>query len=67
LKVTGRICSTRPAAAYAVFLGDAGVPDDHAGALELNVFDGDVPEGPPPSAPSTGFFLLSFSSTSRPH
>jgi glyoxylase I family protein len=43
-----------------VFLGDAGVPDDHAGVLELNVFDGDVPEGPPPSPPRTGFFLLSF-------
>jgi catechol 2,3-dioxygenase-like lactoylglutathione lyase family enzyme len=44
----------------AVFLGDAGVPDDHAGVLELNVFDGDVPAGPPPSPPTTGFFLLSF-------
>lgn len=44
----------------AVFLGDAGVPDDHAGVLELNVFDGDIPEGPPPSPPGTGFFLLSF-------
>jgi hypothetical protein len=33
----------------AVFLGDAGVPDDHPGVLELNVFDGNVPEGPPPS------------------
>ena len=44
----------------AVFLGDAGVPDDHAGVLELNVFDGDVPEGLPPSPPRTGFFLLSF-------
>jgi len=39
---------------HAVFLGDAGVPDDHAGVLELNVFDGDVPEGPPPSPPRTG-------------
>jgi catechol 2,3-dioxygenase-like lactoylglutathione lyase family enzyme len=44
----------------AVFLGDASVPDDHAGVLELNVFEGDVPDGPPPSPPSTGFFLLSF-------
>jgi catechol 2,3-dioxygenase-like lactoylglutathione lyase family enzyme len=44
----------------AVFLGDAGVPDDHAGVLELNVFEGDVPEGPSPSPPRTGFFLLSF-------
>src|SRR5258708_8893809 len=44
----------------AVFLGDAGVPDDHAGVLELNVFDGDIPTGPPPSPPRTGFFLLSF-------
>ena len=44
----------------AVFLGDPHVPDDHAGVLELNVFDGDVPAGPPPSPPKTGFFLLSF-------
>jgi catechol 2,3-dioxygenase-like lactoylglutathione lyase family enzyme len=44
----------------AVFLGDAERPDDHAGVLELNVFDGDVPAGPPPSPPRTGFFLLSF-------
>jgi catechol 2,3-dioxygenase-like lactoylglutathione lyase family enzyme len=44
----------------AVFLGDAGRPDDHAGVLELNVFDGDIPEGAPPSLPRTGFFLLSF-------
>lgn len=45
---------------HAVFLGDAGVPDDHAGVLELNVFDGEVPEEPPPSPPRTGFLLLSF-------
>ena len=44
----------------AVFLREARVPDDQAGVLELNVFDGDVPEGPPPSPPGTGFFLLSF-------
>ena len=44
----------------AVFLGDARVPDDHAGVLELNVFDGVVPAGPPPSPPRTGFFMLSF-------
>ncbi|MGP0028831.1 MAG: VOC family protein [Streptosporangiaceae bacterium] len=44
----------------AVFLGDPRVPDDHAGVLELNAFDGDVPPGPPPSPPVTGFFLLSF-------
>jgi catechol 2,3-dioxygenase-like lactoylglutathione lyase family enzyme len=44
----------------AVFLGDPGVPDDHAGVLELNVLDGDVPDGPPPAPPRTGFFLLSF-------
>ena len=44
----------------AVFLGDAGVPDDHAGVLELNVFDGDIPAGPPSSPPQAGFFLLSF-------
>ena len=51
----------------AVFLGDAAVPDDHAGVLELNVSDGDIPTGPPPSPPRTGLFLLSFSPTSRPH
>lgn len=44
----------------AVFLGDARVPDDHAGVLELNVFDGDVPAGPPSSPPRTGIFLVSF-------
>ena len=44
----------------AVFPGDAGVPDDHAGVLELNVFDGDILAGPPPAPPRTGFFLLSF-------
>jgi catechol 2,3-dioxygenase-like lactoylglutathione lyase family enzyme len=44
----------------AVFLGDTRVPDDQAGVLELNVFDGGVPAGPPPSPPKTGFFLLSF-------
>jgi glyoxylase I family protein len=44
----------------AVFLGDSQVPDDHAGVLELNTFDGDIPEGPPPSSPRTGFFLMSF-------
>jgi len=44
----------------AVFLGDAAVPDDHAGVLELNVFDCDIPTGPAPWPPRTGFFLLSF-------
>jgi catechol 2,3-dioxygenase-like lactoylglutathione lyase family enzyme len=44
----------------AVFLGDADVPDDHDGVLELNMFGGDVPAGPPPGPPATGFFLLSF-------
>ena len=44
----------------AVFLGDPRVPDDHAGVLELNYFDGDVPAGAPPSPPRAGFFLLSF-------
>ena len=44
----------------AIFLGDARVPDDHAGVLELNVFDGYLPAGPPSSPPRTGFFLMSF-------
>ena len=44
----------------AVFLGDAGIPDDHAGVLELNAFEGDVRAGLPPAPPRTGFLLLSF-------
>jgi glyoxylase I family protein len=44
----------------AVFLGDPGVPDDHAGVLELNVLGGDISAGPPPSGPRTGFLMLSF-------
>ena len=44
----------------AVFLGDPRVPDDHSGVLELNLFDGDVAEGPPASPRSSGFLLLSF-------
>jgi catechol 2,3-dioxygenase-like lactoylglutathione lyase family enzyme len=43
----------------AVFLGDSRVPDDQAGVLELNVLDG-VSPGPSPSAPQTGFFMVSF-------
>jgi glyoxylase I family protein len=44
----------------AVFLGDPTMPDDHAGVLELNAFDGGVPTGAAPAPPTTGFFLLSF-------
>jgi glyoxylase I family protein len=44
----------------AVFLGDPHVPDGHSGVLELNLFDGDVAEGPPASARRSGFLLLSF-------
>lgn len=44
----------------AVFLGDPGVPDDHSGVLELNVYDGDVQEGPPSSPQRSGFLMLSF-------
>ena len=44
----------------AVFLGDARVPDDHSGVLELNVFEEVVPEGPPVSPLRTGFLMLSF-------
>jgi catechol 2,3-dioxygenase-like lactoylglutathione lyase family enzyme len=45
----------------AVFLGNAGVPDVAAGALELNAFvGGDVPTGASPSRPTTGFFMPSY-------
>ena len=44
----------------AVFLGDPDVPDDHAGVLELNLFDAAAGDGPPPGPPGSGFFLLSF-------
>ena len=45
----------------AVFLGDAKVPDVTAGVLELNAFvGGEVPTGPSPSHPTTGFFMLSY-------
>jgi catechol 2,3-dioxygenase-like lactoylglutathione lyase family enzyme len=44
----------------AVFLGDTRVPDDHSGVLELNVFEGTVPEGPPVLPLRTGFLMLSF-------
>ena len=44
----------------AVFLGDPQVPDDSAGVLELNVFDGEVQPGIQSTATTTGFFLLSF-------
>jgi catechol 2,3-dioxygenase-like lactoylglutathione lyase family enzyme len=44
----------------AVFLGDPRVSDDHSGVLELNLFDGDVAEGPPASPRRSGFLLLSF-------
>ena len=41
-----------------VFLGDPGVRD--AGIVELVAFDSGVGDGPPPGAPHSGFFLLSF-------
>ena len=44
----------------AVFLGDPDVPDDHAGVLELNLFEEAAGDGPPPGPPGSGFFLLSF-------
>lgn len=50
----------------AVFLGDPRVPDDHAGVLELNVFDVEVPAGPPPSPLRRGSSCCRSSSTSRP-
>jgi glyoxylase I family protein len=43
-----------------VFLGAPRVPDEHSGVLELNLFDGDVAEGPPASARRSGFLPLSF-------
>jgi hypothetical protein len=52
---------TRPATGLrAVFLRDAHIPDDHSGALELNVLEGAVPQGPPVSPLRTGFLVLSF-------
>ena len=50
----------------AVFLGDPRVPDDHAGVLELNVFDGDVPAGRRPRHRRPGSSCCRSSSTSRP-
>jgi len=50
----------------AVFLGDAGVPDEQADVLELNVFDGDVPEGRRRRRRGLGSSCCRFSSTSRP-
>jgi catechol 2,3-dioxygenase-like lactoylglutathione lyase family enzyme len=44
----------------AAFLGEAGVPDVTSGVLELNVFDGEVPEGPAASGPRTGMFMISY-------
>jgi catechol 2,3-dioxygenase-like lactoylglutathione lyase family enzyme len=44
----------------AVFLGDAGVPDDHAGVLELNEFDAHVPDEVRSATPSPGLFMISF-------
>ena len=41
-----------------VFLGDPAMLD--AGVVELVAFAGGVESGPPPGAPATGFFLLSF-------
>lgn len=43
-----------------VFLGTAGVADIHAGVLELNSFEGDVPTGQASSPPRTGLFMLSY-------
>jgi catechol 2,3-dioxygenase-like lactoylglutathione lyase family enzyme len=43
-----------------VFLGDARVPDDHSGVLELNVFEGSVPDRLPVSPLRAGFLMLSF-------
>jgi catechol 2,3-dioxygenase-like lactoylglutathione lyase family enzyme len=44
----------------AVFLGNPNVPDETSGVLELNVYDGDVQDGPPSSPERTGFLMLSF-------
>jgi catechol 2,3-dioxygenase-like lactoylglutathione lyase family enzyme len=44
----------------AVFLGDPGVPDDHSGVLELNVYEGETQDGPPSSPLRSGFLMLSF-------
>jgi catechol 2,3-dioxygenase-like lactoylglutathione lyase family enzyme len=50
----------------AVFLGDAGIPEDHAGVLELNVFDGEVPEGRRPRRQGPDSSCCRSSSTSTP-
>jgi glyoxylase I family protein len=45
----------------AVFLGDPQIPDDHAGVLELNIFEGKVQtRSRSATGPPTGLFLLSF-------
>ena len=44
----------------AVFLGDARVPDDHAGVLELNEFDAHVPDVVRSATPTPGLFMISF-------
>lgn len=51
----------------AVFLGDAQVPDDHAGVLELNVFDGEVQQGHGPPLPRPASFCCHSSSMSNRH
>ena len=43
-----------------VFLGKAGVPDDTAGVLELNVFPGGAISRPVSSPPSAGLFMISY-------
>jgi len=43
-----------------IFLGNANVPDDTAGVLELNVFPGDRPAGGPVSPPPAGLFMISY-------
>jgi hypothetical protein len=63
-----RICSARPAYAWARFSSATRESLTTTPApWELNVFDGDIPVGPPPPPPRTGFFLLPFLRRHRGH
>jgi len=60
-RATGRAVRRAQPQAARGLLGDRG-PDDQAGVLELNLFEGDI-GGPAATGPTTGFFLFRSSST----